>query len=211
MRNHNGTSAKEAVNAWLLSLADDIMHRTYGRRKRTVWGNLPTTIVEIGPGAGANFRYYPKNTTVIAIEPNAAMHPHLRSKAGRHLIHLDLRGLNGERMDLPDSCVSAVVGTLVLCSVKDPDQVLSEVRRILRPKGRYIFLEHVAAVHDTPMRSFQEYLKRPWHRLFDGCHLNRNTHTAISNAGFSRVDMDCFKIKTPFLPFAPHIFGVAVN
>lgn len=211
MHTHNETSAKETLNAWLLSLAEGVMHRAYGRRKRSVWGDLPSTIVEVGAGAGANFRYYPKHATVIGIEPNPAMHPHLRSKADRHHLNLDIRGLVGEQMDLPDGSADAVVGTLVLCSVTDPDQVLSEIRRILRPMGRYIFLEHVAAVQDTPMRSFQEYLKKPWHWLFDGCHLNRDTHMAISRAGFASVDMDCFKMKAPFMPFAPHIFGVAVN
>lgn len=187
------------------------MDRAYGPRKRAIYGRLPRTLVEIGPGAGANFRYYAPGSRVIAVEPNCAMYPYLEAAARRRGIDLEIRPVSGEAVDLPDESAPAVVGTLVLCTVADPGQVVSEIRRILVPGGRYIFLEHVAAFPGTRLRGLQERLLRPWRRVFEGCHLNRETRRVIQSAGFSRLDMDCFVIKASWLPFAPHIFGVAVK
>ena len=208
--NGNGKS-RQKLNAWLLHRADDMMDRIYGRRKRSIWAGLPDVVVEIGPGTGANLRYYAPGTKVIAIEPNPAMHPHLAKASRKYRIDLDIRAVKGETIDLPENAVSAVVGTLVLCTVDRPRQVISEVLRILKPGGRYLFLEHVSASPGTGLRGLQEGLKRPWQWLFDGCRLNRDTYRAIAGAGFSSVDMDCFMMKTQLLPFAPHIFGVAVK
>ena len=187
------------------------MDRIYGARKRAIYGGLPGTVAEIGPGAGANFRYYAPGTRVIAVEPNAAKYPRLRVRARQQGIDLEIRSVPGESVDLPDACVAAVVGTLVLCTVDNPQQVVSEIHRILVPGGRYIFLEHVAAVSGTRLRGLQNVLLRPWRWLFDGCHLNRETQHVIQAAGFASVDMDCFVMDKPWLPFAPHIFGVAVK
>ncbi|MBI5894979.1 MAG: class I SAM-dependent methyltransferase [Desulfobacterales bacterium] len=204
-------NVRQRLNAWLLHQADNLMDRIYGARKRFIYSQLPSTVVEIGPGAGANLRYYAPHTRVIAIEPNRAMHPVLKARARRYGLDLEIRTIKGESIDLPDQSVSAVVGSLVLCSVDDPARVLSEVRRILEPGGRYIFLEHVAALPGTRLRGLQHRLLAAWRWLFDGCHLNRDTHLAIRQAGFSNVDMDCFMMRSPWLPFAPHIFGRALN
>jgi ubiquinone/menaquinone biosynthesis C-methylase UbiE len=201
---------RACINAWLLHRLETAMHRLYGARKRHIYGTLPERLVEIGAGAGANLRYYAPNTRLIAIEPNVAIHPRLRQKAARHAIQLEIQGSGAERIALADACVDAVVGTLVLCSVQDPQAVVSEVRRILQPGGRYLFLEHVAALPGSRLRGMQNTLLRPWRWLFEGCHLNRETFTVISRAGFSHVAMDCF-VQPRLLPFAPHIFGVAVK
>ncbi len=211
MRNTKHPIAIPSLNAWLLHLADGLMDRLYGPRKRTIYRRLPGTVVEIGPGAGANFRYYKRGTRVIAIEPNVSMHPLLRAKARRRGLDLVLKAVKGEQIDLPDRSVSAVVGTLVLCSVDDPRRVVSEIYRILKPSGRYLFLEHVAALPRTRLRNLQEKLAMGWGRIADGCRLNRESHRFIATAGFAEVDMDCFSLRSQWLPFAPHIFGVAVK
>ena len=194
-----------------MRLTDHLMDRIYGERKRSIYKRLPRTVVEIGPGAGANFRYYPPGTKVIAIEPNTAMHSHLRARAQQHNIYLEIKTMKGETIDLPDSSVSAVVGTLVLCTVEDPPKVVSEIRRILKPRGRYLFVEHVAAMPDTKSRKFQEVLFGTWRWMSKGCHLNRDTHQTIEQAGFTTVDMDCFNMQSRWVPFRPHIFGNAIN
>jgi len=201
----------ERLSALFLQKADDLMDRKYGAWKRVFWSGLPSEVVEIGAGAGANMRYYKPGTRVIAIEPNVAMHRHLEAAAQRHSIQLKIMGIKGESMDLPNDSVDAVIGTLVLCSVADPSRVLAEVHRILRPGGRYIFLEHVAADSASHLRRVQEWLRRVWHWLFDGCHLNRNTQASIYQTGFSSVAMDCFMLKPSLVPFAPHICGLAMK
>jgi len=87
----------------------------------------------------------------------------------------------------------------------------AEIRRILRPGGRFLFLEHVAAMNDTPLNRFQRLLAKPWQWTFDGCHLNRNTHLVLGQAGFSALDMDCFMLATPAVMMMPHIFGAAIR
>jgi SAM-dependent methyltransferase len=201
----------QALMAWLLRAVEDYMHVVYGQRKRAVFHDLPATIVEIGPGTGANMRYYSPGTRVIAVEPNPAMHPYLRKAARRYGLRLDLRGTKGEHLDLDTESTGVVVGTLVLCSVDDPDQVVSEVRRVLKPGGRFIYLEHVAAMTDTALARMQNILHRLWLFLFDGCRLNRHTWATINTAGFRQVDMDCFMLKSTWVPVSPHIFGVAVK
>jgi SAM-dependent methyltransferase/RimJ/RimL family protein N-acetyltransferase len=114
-------------------------------RKQRVFADLPDEIVELGSGVGANFRYLRPGTRVIAVEPNPAMHARLRARAARHEIELELRDVLGEQLDLPDASTDMVMSSLVLCTVSDPAQVLAEVRRVLRPGGRYAFVEHVGA------------------------------------------------------------------
>lgn len=207
----NPSGFQRRLAAAFLRLAEDYMDRKYGERKREVFAALPEEIVEIGAGTGANMRYYRPGTRLIAVEPNPAMYPRLRENAQKHSIRLEIRPVRGESMDLADESAAAAVGTLVLCSVEKPRQVVDEVFRILVPGGRYIFFEHVAAVPGSGLRVLQDRIARLWQWLFDGCRLNRNTHTILSEAGFTSLDMDCFTLRSPLVPVTPHIFGTAVK
>ena len=208
---HITESLRGRLNAGLLNRADDLLDSTYGRRKKGLFTHLPQRIVEIGPGPGANLRYYRPGTHLTAVEPNVRMHPYLRDNARRQGVELELRQLQGEAVDLGDGSVEAVVGTLVLCTVDDPQRVLAEIRRILTPGGRYLFLEHVAALANSRLRRVQNTLHAPWHWLAEGCHLNRNTHELIWRSGFSNVEMDCFELGGSWLPVSPHIIGEALR
>src|SRR4051794_24129229 len=88
------------------------------RRKRRVFADLPETVVEIGPGVGANLGYLPAGATLIALEPNVYMHPRLEAAAHRRGVHLDLRDELAERTGLADHSVDTVISSLVLCSVQ---------------------------------------------------------------------------------------------
>lgn len=179
-------------------------------RKSAAFAALPSTVVELGPGVGANLRYLPPGARLVAIEPNRHMHARLRRAARSHGVDVEIRDVVGERVDLPDASVDAVISSLVLCSVGDPVAVLAEVRRILRPGGRFGFAEHVAARPGTPTRWVQRALRRPWAWIFEGCSCERDLAGAIEGAGFSRVDLDHYRIHSPFLPFNTHIAGTAI-
>jgi SAM-dependent methyltransferase len=206
----NANGWRGRLNALFMAGVDTYMDRVYGSRKRKLFTGLPAEVVEIGAGAGANMRYYKAGSRVVAIEPNPMMHPYLRRSAGRHGVDLDIRAIQGEAIDLPNESAAAVVSTLVLCSVTDPQRVISEIRRILKPGGKFIFLEHVAAPEGSLLARWQQWLHRPWHYLSEGCHLHRSSHRLVAEAGFRQVEMDCFNLD-PALPFRPHIFGTAIR
>jgi SAM-dependent methyltransferase len=198
-------------HAWFLSRTEDLLHRLHGERKRRLFGELPRRVVEIGPGTGANFRYYPAGTEVVAVEPNLRMHERLREAAARHQVGLELRGAKGEGLDVETGSVEAVVATFVLCSVDDPARVLDEARRVLAPGGRLVFLEHVAAPAGTALRRVQDWVQPPWTWWFEGCRPNRDTGEALARAGFSQLALERFEISGPMLHVRPHIAGVAVR
>jgi ubiquinone/menaquinone biosynthesis C-methylase UbiE len=207
---HKPHPVRGRLNSWFLAAAEKPMHREYGDRKLRIFGDLPATIVELGPGSGANFRYYPRGTRVIAVEPNPMMLKRMYSKAAEHGIEIDLRHAGAEGMEVESARADLVISTLVLCSVRDPEQVLSEVKRVLKPGGRFAFLEHVAAEPGTRLRKVQDAIHDPWHWLGEGCHLNRDTASSIVGAGFSRVELERFD-GTGHVPYKPHISGYALR
>lgn len=179
------------------------------RQKRRVFARLMHEVVEIGPGVGANLRYLPEGARLVAIEPNRHMHARLIAAAKRHGVELDLRETMAERTGLPDQSVDDVISSLVLCSVQDPAAVLAEIRRILRPDGTFRFVEHVVAHSGTATRAAQRLLRRPWAWTFEGCSCERDLEGVIRAAGFSSVDVERYRIHTPFLPFNTQIAGIA--
>jgi ubiquinone/menaquinone biosynthesis C-methylase UbiE len=112
---------------------------------------------------------------------------------------------------LPDGAVDAVVGTLVLCSVPHLDQALSEIYRALKPGGRFVFLEHVAA-EDRPRRlKWQHRVEPVWNRLAGNCPLTRRTAAAIVGADFVVATMKRESMRKAWPLVRPTIRGVAVK
>jgi len=198
-------------NAAFFTLMGGYLDWLMRSRKQRVFANLPREIVELGPGVGANFRYVPPGTRVIAIEPNPAMHARLRARAARHKIDLELRDVVGEHLDLPDASVDVVVSSLVLCTVRDPARVLGEVQRVLRPGGRYAFVEHVGARDLPVLRRIQRLVRRPWAWVFEGCSCERDLSDVIASAGFASLDLEEYRIHSPILPFNTHVAGIATK
>jgi len=196
-------------NALFFGLTGGLFDLLLGPHKRRLLVDLPDTVVELGSGAGANLRYLAPGSRLIAVEPNPAMHGRLRRAARRRGVRLDLREVPAERTDLPDASADVVVSSLVLCSVTDVDRVLAEVRRVLRPGGRFMFVEHVAAPDGTALRRLQGWVRRPWAWLFEGCSCERDLGTALRSAGFGSVDLEAYRLRSPVLPFNPQIAGVA--
>jgi len=196
-------------NALFFGLTGGLFDLLLGPHKRRLLVDLPDTVVELGSGAGANLRYLAPGSRLIAVEPNPAMHGRLRRAALRRGVRLDLREVAAERTGLPDASADVVVSSLVLCSVTDVDRVLAEVRRVLRPGGRFVFVEHVAAPDGTVLRRLQGWVRRPWAWLFEGCSCERDLGTALRSAGFGSVDLEAYRLRSPFLPFNPQIAGVA--
>lgn len=202
-------SGRGLFNAAFFRILGPYIGWSMGRRKRRVFADLPMSVVEIGPGVGANLGYLPNRATLIALEPNVYMHPQLEAAAARRGVHLDLRPRMAEESGLDDDSVDTVISSLVLCSVQDPAAVLAEVRRILRPGGTFRFAEHVVARHPGPTRLLQRLLRRPWAWTFEGCSCERDLEGAIRDAGFEEVQVERYRLYSPFVPFNTHIAGIA--
>ena len=202
-------AARGAFNAAFFGVMGPYLEWHLRRHKRRVFADLPRTVVELGAGVGANLRYLPPGSTLVAVEPNPPMHRRLRAAAARHDVHLDLRERVAERTGLPDRSVDCVISSLVLCTVTDPAEVLAEIRRILRPGGTYRFVEHVAAPTGTPTRALQRALRRPWAWTFEGCSCERDLAGSLRAAGFARLDVEPYRLHTPFVSFNPQIAGIA--
>ena len=181
-------------------------------RKREAFRSLAGTVLELGPGTGVNFRYLPDAVERwVGIEPNPHMHAALRAAAAERDVETEFRRVTAEGMDVADESVDAVISTLVLCSVPDPAVVLRDVLRILKPGGRFVFLEHVAAPAGTSTRRRQRLLKPLWWYVADGCRLDRDLEAEIRAAGFSRVALEAFTLPPEAAPAVvrPSILGIA--
>ncbi|XP_002522459.2 putative methyltransferase-like protein 7A [Ricinus communis] len=170
-------------------------------------------VLEIGIGTGPNLKYYGNDddVEVFGVDPNGKMVKYAQKAAeaaGLPPANFKFIQAVGEAIPLSDASVDAVVGTLVLCSVTNVDQTLQEVKRVLRPGGLYLFVEHVAAKEGTFLRFVQNLLDPLQQTVADGCHLTRETGKKISEAGFSGVDLNTtFLSKTAFIN--PQVYGIA--
>jgi SAM-dependent methyltransferase len=199
------------LNAWFFRAMDGYAHRKYRHVKRELFGGLPRTVLELGAGHGANFRYLAPGTHVIAVEPNAHAHASLRAAAARHRVTVDVRAAVAERLPVPDASVDAVISSLVLCTVADPARALAEVRRVLRPGGRFWSVEHVAAPQGSRIAGVQRLVERPWRWLFEGCDTHRDVPGLLRGAGFAALEITPFTLRTAFLPIRSQIAAVAVR
>jgi SAM-dependent methyltransferase len=195
--------------AWGLAHGVSAYERLVADRKRRLLGPLRGTVLEIGPGTGANLAYLGPEVRWLGIEPNPHMERYLRREARRLGRGIEVRAGTAERLDLMDASVDAVVSTLVLCSVPDQARALAEVRRVLKPGGQFVFLEHVAAPRGTWLRRVQRAVRPAWRLLGDGCYPDRETWQVIARAGFAEVTLERFDLPLPVM--APHIAGWAVR
>ena len=194
---------------WLLAWGNRPYERWIAGRKRGLFGALRGVVVEIGPGAGANLPYLRSDVHWIGVEPNPYARPYLERAAREAGVAHELREGDAELLPVEAASADAVIGTLVLCSVKDSGAVLREIQRVLKPGGRYVFIEHVAAPRGTWRRRLQRWVRPAWRVVADGCRPDRETLQAIRAAGFARVQTEEFLAPAGLV--APHIAGIAVK
>jgi len=174
---------------------------------------LSGTVVELGAGTGANLAHYPAAVErLVLTDPVPAMLAQLRSRLDRlpEAIDVEVHRASASSLPIGDGEADAVVSTLVLCSVPDAPAALAEVRRVLRPGGRLVFLEHVAADNRPERLRWQRRLDHVWPHLAGGCHLTRRTEAAITAAGFTVVDITCESARKAVPVIRPTIRGHAL-
>ncbi|WP_328290661.1 class I SAM-dependent methyltransferase [Nocardia aurantiaca] len=160
-----------------------------GPRRRNLLSYARGRTVELGSGTGLNLGHYPADLDeLILTEPEAAMRTRLARRLRSSQLRARVLDASAEQLPFADETVDTVVSTLVLCTVDDPDPVLQEIGRVLRPRGRLLFLEHVRA--ESPrLAHWQDRLAGPWRRFAEGCHCNRATLELIQACGLALEDV----------------------
>lgn len=150
-------------------------------RKESLSG-LSGKILEVGVGTGRNLKYYPAGCRVIGIDKSAGMLQKAWEKA-EGMKNITLYPMDAEHLEFPDNSFDYVVATFVLCTIPDPVKALREMRRVLKPSGELIALEHVHS--DYLFIDFIEHLINPVLFFLLGDHTTRHTVKNIEKAGFT--------------------------
>jgi len=168
-------------------------------------------VLEIGAGTGASIKHYSdKVTRLVLTEPDKHMRRLLKEKAGNHdLENIVVSDVAAEHIEAADDSFDFVVTTLVCCSVTDLQVCLREIRRVLRPGGGLVFLEHVAAADGTSRRKWQNRITPVWKTFMGNCHLNRETEQAIVAEGFEIIQIERESMRKALPVVRPTIRGIA--
>jgi ubiquinone/menaquinone biosynthesis C-methylase UbiE len=200
--------------SWLMAAVYDGMMRgseeaCLGQWRAELLRELSGSVLEVGAGTGATLSLYPKTVTrIVMCEPDPHMRRKLEEKRGR-APNVEISAFSIQDLSFEENSFDAVVSSLVLCSVQDPQAALAQIRRVLKPGGRLVFLEHVAADGKPNRLKWQRRIEPVWKHLMGNCHLTRRTEAAIEAAGFriERIQRESMRKALPVC--RPSIRGIA--
>ncbi|AFH50625.1 SAM-dependent methyltransferase [Ignavibacterium album JCM 16511] len=152
-------------------------------------------VVEIGFGTGINLKFYPENVKhIIGIDANEGMLKQAEKKISNSKIRVQIIHQSSEKLPFEENSIDAVVSTYTLCSIKHVESALREIFRVLKPEGRYYFLEHGLA--DKPFTQQLQHILNPIQNIWaDGCNLNRNISSIIAESGLRIIEMKNYYMK----------------
>ncbi|QKD02871.1 class I SAM-dependent methyltransferase [Mesorhizobium loti] len=182
----------------------------FSRMRRCVIPLAEGVVVEVGFGSGLNLPYYDaaRVRQLIGVDPDGAMLGLAGPKSRALPFPVECIRAGGESLPLADGCADTVVVTYAFCTIPDPQAALSEIRRILKPTGQLIFIEHGQAQRPH-CRLWQDRLNRLWGSLAGGCQLNRDPLHLIRAAGFRVVEVQRGRFPLPLWHLGSHHAGIA--
>jgi ubiquinone/menaquinone biosynthesis C-methylase UbiE len=179
-------------------------------RRHEVLGDARGRVIEVGAGTGANLAHYPPAVSEIVLtEPEEPMARRLEAKLRESGPPGRVVRAPGESLPFADDEFDTAVSTLVLCTVSNPTATLAELRRVLRPGGQLLFVEHVRS-DDQRLARWQDRALPLWRRFGHGCHPNRATADSIRAAGFAIEQLEQGQLPKAPPIVRPLILGRAV-
>lgn len=199
-----------AWSQWIGSRGQPNLNDPFTRERRLpLMQQAAGDVLEIGAGDGTNLSLYPPGVRLTLLEPNPFRIRYLREQCAKLSANCaEIKEGVGEDLPFPDASFDTVLTLHVLCSVNNQPDVLAEVRRVLRPGGRFLFLEHVAAPPETRTARVQKTINPVWNAV-SGCNFTRDTGATIRAAGFSDVEITAFNVENWPKLVSPHVMGVA--
>jgi ubiquinone/menaquinone biosynthesis C-methylase UbiE len=160
------------------------------------------SVLEIGIGTGLNCNHYPASCrSIAAVDTNPALTGRARHRAAAAGMTVAHQALSAEALPFEDASFDTVVSTFTMCSIPDLGRALGELRRVLKPGGQVLFLEHGLSP-DAAVARWQRRLTPAWRVIGDGCHLDRDTPAELADAGLA-IDT----LRQCYLPGAPRFAG----
>ncbi len=180
----------------------------FGHIRPAVVAHATGIVLEIGVGAGHNFPFYKNVSKLYALEPSRELAALAQEKARGLPFPVEFIYEGAEHIPLPDASVDSVVSTWTLCSVANPAQVLQEIKRVLKPQGRFAFVDHGLSPHTGT--SFIQKAATPITKHFTGnCHMDRNIEQLVRDSGL-HIDTLTHP-KEGFKPLVHNYLGVATK
>ena len=173
----------------------------YIRYRQEVLADVTGDVLEIGFGTSLNLSYYPEHIRkLVTVDANEGVTAIAQKRINQSSITVDSRVLNGEHLPMADNTFDSVVSTWTLCSIPKVEQALSEIYRVLKPGGKFFFVEH--GLSDDPAVQVWQNRLTPFQKIIaDGCHLNRNIQQLVEN------QFDQLTVKTFYAENTPKIGG----
>lgn len=169
--------------------------RVFVQPRRRTLARAHGRILEIGFGTGRNLPHYPPTVQRIeAIDPDADLDRYSRPRIAASPIAVDFHHLDAEHLPFANEQFDTIVCTLTLCSIPDVALAMQEVRRVLKPGGQFLFLEHGLAP-DPAVSKWQHRLDPLQQRLGGGCHLTRDTLQLVQSAGLQLRDAQQYYLR----------------
>jgi ubiquinone/menaquinone biosynthesis C-methylase UbiE len=178
--------------------------KEFEKERPLVVSDAKGVVLEIGFGSGLNLPYYQNIEKLYALEPSVELYE-LTKVDTKNKFEIEHLSVSAENIPLQDNSVDSVVSTWTLCSIPDVEQSLKEILRVLKPGGRFHFIEH-GKFPKTLKQKLQTFLT-PLSKVFaGGCHLNREVDILLKEAGFILIELHTFEL--PGRPLAYMYQGV---
>ena len=160
-------------------------------------------VLEVGIGSGLNIPFYNKNNIeqIIGLDPSEELNVLAKRVADDNGIQIDFLINGAEDIELPDNSIDTILITYTLCTIPNLNKSMSEMKRVLKPGGKFIFCEHGIAP-DINIIKWQRRINPIWGIFFGGCNINRNIPKIISESGFNISNLNQM-----YLPSTPKIVG----